>query len=287
MKTSVSSYSYEQLIRRGEMTQFDVIAKAADMGFDGLEFSGLSPRAGESETAYAAALAAESKRVGIPIVNYCTGADFLKAESPEAQIESLKKELDLAAILGVKTFRHDGTFGYKDGERSWRGFEKPGVETVALGCKAVTQYAKTLGIKTMVENHGQFMQESRRVELLINSVADDNFGQLVDIGNFMCADEPPELAVGRNAPYAFHVHIKDFHYKSGSEPDPGRGWFTTRASNRLRGAIVGHGVVPVRQCINILRQNGYDGYLSIEFEGIEDPVTALTIGLENLKSYML
>ena len=67
----------------------------------------------------------------------------------------------------------------------------------------------------MVENHGFFCQDSDRVELLVNKVAHKNFGLLVDMGNFLCVDEDPAVAVGRCAPYAFNVHVKDFIKKSG------------------------------------------------------------------------
>ena len=43
MKTSVSSYSFQQLISKGEMTQFDAISVAKEMGFDGIEFTELRP----------------------------------------------------------------------------------------------------------------------------------------------------------------------------------------------------------------------------------------------------
>ena len=282
MKTAVSSYSF---YRVNGMTQFDCIKKAKEMGFDGIEFSGLSPREGESAVDYAKELVTEAKAVGIPIINYCTGADFLKAVSIEKEAERLFEQVDLAEILGVKTMRHDATFGFKDGMRGSRGFDTE-VSKIADGCRKVTRYAASKRIKTMIENHGQLVQESARVEKLIHTVADENFGQLIDIGNFMCADEAPELAVGRNAPYAFHVHVKDFLYKSGNGPDPGEGWFKTRAQNYLRGAIVGHGVVPVVQCLKILKANSYDGYVSIEFEGMEEPINAIRIGLDNLKRYI-
>ena len=38
MKIAASSYSFAQLIRKGEMTQFETIAKAKEMGFDAIEF---------------------------------------------------------------------------------------------------------------------------------------------------------------------------------------------------------------------------------------------------------
>ena len=158
--------------------------------------------------------------------------------------------------------------------------------TIAAGCRRVTEFAAEHGIATMVENHGQFCQESTRVEKLVGAVDHSNFGLLVDVGNFLCADEPSVSAVARVAAFARHVHVKDFHVKSGSEPNPGRGFFGTRGGNYLRGAILGHGDVPVYQCLRILHEQGYDGYVSIEFEGMEDNLPALEIGLENLQNYI-
>ena len=57
----------------------------------------------------------------------------------------------------------------------------------------------------------------------------------------------------------------------------------SRGGNYLRGSIIGHGDVPVKQCVNALRRAGYDGYLMIEFEGMEDPITGISVGLKNLK----
>ena len=138
----------------------------------------------------------------------------------------------------------------------------------------------------MVENHGYFAQDSLRVEKLITAVGHPNFGVLVDMGNFLCVDEAPQDAVGRLMPYAFHVHAKDFHVKSGNEPDPGTGWFTSRGGNYLRGAIIGHGIVPIVQCLKIMKSKGYNGVLSIEFEGMEEPLRGLEIGLQNLRRYV-
>ena len=82
------------------------------------------------------------------------------------------------------------------------------------------------------------------------------------------------------------MHVKDFHIKTGNGPDPGEGFFTTRGGIYLRGAILGHGNVPVLQCLRVLKNAGYDGYVSIEFEGMEDNLSALRIGLDNLKRYI-
>lgn len=46
--------------------------------------------------------------------------------------------------------------------------------------------------------------------------------------------------------------------------------------------MIGHGVVPVRACVHILQNAGYDGYLSVEFEGREETLPAL----ENAREYL-
>lgn len=281
MKYSVSSYSYSQLRHSGTYTEPELIALAKEMGFDGIEFAEINTPEGKDKAEYAAELKAEADRVGIEIVCYSIGADFLKNED---QVEKLKKEVDIAAILGVKLMRHDATSGFKDGERGSKGFDQA-LPILADGYRAVTQYAKTKGIRTMVENHGFFCQDSERVEKLVNAVADDNFGVLLDLGNFLCADENPATAVGRLAPYAFHVHAKDFHVKNGNGVIPPDGFFRSRGGNALRGAIIGHGDVPVLQCLRILEAHGYDNYITVEFEGMEDAKKGVACGLKTLQHF--
>lgn len=285
MKTCVSSYSYSKLLSAGKYDQLTVMQLAKDMGFDAIEFTDLQPPEGESEADFARRIKAESERIGLPIASYTIGADFLNAESLEDEIERLKRKVDIAEILGVKVMRHDATGGYKTAEKSYKGFDQA-LPVLAEGCRAVTEYAAAKGIATTVENHGFFCQESMRVEKLVNAVAHENFGLLVDIGNFACADDPSPVAVGRVANYAKHVHVKDFHIKSGNGFNPGKGFFRSRGGNYLRGAILCHGDIPVMQCLSILKSSGYDGYVSIEFEGMEDPVEGISTGLENLKKIL-
>ena len=280
MKFSVSSYSYSGLTNAGKKTEAELIPLAAEMGFQGIEFAELHPPVGMRKAEYAAFLREEAKKAGVEIVAYCIGADLLK--DTEAEIRRLLCEVDIAAALGVPVMRHDASGGYQKETRSRRGFPNA-LPTLVHGYREVTEYAKTKGVRTCIENHGFFCQDSARVEAIINGVADENFGALVDIGNFMCADEDPAVAVGNLAPYAVHVHCKDFHYKKGTQLVPPDGFFGTRGGNWLRGAIIGHGVVPVEQCLRILKNAGYNGYYTVEFEGMEDPITGVRCGLNTLK----
>ena len=284
MKICVSSYSFSSLMKSGEYTLLDCISLAKEIGCEGIEIAGINPPDGVTKEEYAAALRDEAKKQGMEMVNYTIGADFLNGSDGDfdAEVERLKKEVDIAAILGVSGMRHDATRGYDAANRHQRGFDDA-LPTLIEGCRRVTEYAATKGIRTMVENHGYFCQDSRRVEKLVNGVGHDNFGILIDIGNFLCADEAPEIAVARLAPYAYHVHAKDFHVKSGNALPPQNGFFKTRAGNYLRGAIIGHGEVPVLQCMSILKNAGYDCYVSIEFEGIENAKLGVQYGFNTLK----
>ena len=245
MKTCVSSYSFQPMLSSGELTQFQLIGKVKEMGFDGIEFIDLMPEDGMTTEEYAKRLRDESEKKNLPIVNYTIGAELLNRPLDE-ECERLFRQVDIAEILGASGMRHDATGGFNAPQSAYCGFDQA-LPTLIEGCRRVTEYAAEKGISTMVENHGYFAQDSDRVEKLVTGVANPNFGLLVDMGNFACADDPSDKAVGRVAKYAKHVHAKDFHIKSGSEPDPGRGFFRSRAGNYLRGAVIGHGNIPVAQ----------------------------------------
>ncbi|MCB0065184.1 MAG: sugar phosphate isomerase/epimerase [Caldilineaceae bacterium] len=285
MKIGVSSYSFIRLVKSGQMDQKAVIAKAKEIGFDVIEFSQIVVPDGKTLPEYAAELRTEADRIGIDIVNYTvSGTDFLKGSNGDlqAEIARTKEIVDIAAILGVPSMRHDVSSGWPVSHDGPKSFDAA-LPRLAEGCRAVAEYAAGKGIKSTTENHGWFCQESTRVEKLVTAVDHPNFGVLIDMGNFLCADEDPTVAVSRLMPYAFHCHAKDFHVKSGNEPAPGKGWFGTRGGNYLRGAIIGHGNVPVLQCIRIMQRDGYDGVLSIEYEGIEDVLMGVEIGHDNLR----
>lgn len=284
MLIGVSSYSYSQ----SSLDIFEVIKQAKATGFDVIEFAGF-PHLPDGETAlsFAPRVREACDAAGIEVANYTIWADFINGSDGnlEAEIERVKDEVRVAKILGAPGMRHDSTWGWPKTKTGAKGFADA-LPILVKGCRAITEFGAELGIKTMVENHGYFCQDSERMEKLVNGVDHPNFGLLLDMGNFLVVDEDPTEAVGRLMPHVFHVHVKDFHVKSGNEPSPGQGWFLSRGGNYLRGAIVGHGVVPTVQILNTMKNANYSGVLSVEFEGMEDPRKALPISLENLKRYM-
>lgn len=282
MKIAVSSYSFSQAINDGRMSIMDVIPKAKKMGYEGVEIV----RGNQSDTemrALAKQLKTQSDAEGIPIIAYMVGADFLK-NGLDRQVDMLKREAEVASLLNVKRFRHDSTGGVDTEGKRYTVDEA--LPIVAEGYRRVTEFAAGLGIHTMIENHGYFFQHSARVKKLVETVNHPNFGWLVDIGNFMCADQDSVEAVSMAAPLAVHAHAKDFHLKKKGEYVPSQGWFGTAGGNALRGAIIGHGIVDVKSCLDILRRTGYDKWLSVEFEGMEDCLKALEYDLKNLKELL-
>ncbi len=279
MKIGVSSYSYSQYIRAEKMTQLDAVSKAKEMGFDAIEFTDLMPPEGETKLSYAKRICEEAKRCGIEISAYVVSANLAQKDTTQ-EVQKLKERVDEASALGAKFFRHDVMYGYDD----FRSFDLA-LPTIVSAIREVTEYAEKLGIKTMSENHGYIAQDSDRMERLFNAVNHENYGALIDIGNFACADEDSALAVSRLANFAFMVHAKDFK-KMKFTPEAPEGHFQTRGANYLKGVAVGKGDIPVAQCFAILKRAGFDGYVDIEYEGAEDCIEGIAEGLRYLKSIL-
>lgn len=292
MKIAVSSYSYNQYISKGEMTQLDALRKAAEQGFDAIEFTELRPEnrkdaTKEERLEYARLLRAEAEKLGIEIAAYLVGASLYNRSraADKAEVKKLYDHLDVARALGVKLLRHDVcTKEIFDGKVVSFGKMLP---TLAANTRKVTKYAKKLGIRTCTENHGLVAQDSDRVEQLYNAVNHENYGILVDMGNFACVDEDCVRAVSRLAPYAIHAHAKDFKkYPFGAEIPEGVKCFTSRGCTNLAGCALGDGDIPVAQCVGILKRARYDGYITIEFEGSKECIGEIALGLERLKAYV-
>ena len=281
MKIGVSSYSFSKYIDKTGCDYFTVCDKAKEIGFDGIEFINLNKKcAVDDEIKTAKEIKAYCEKIGLEIVAYTVGANLLAGDL-DAEIANLKHCVDVAEALGVKTMRHDIAYALPEGKTWWEV-----IDDLVPSIREITNYAKAKGIRTCSENHGYIFQAPERVKAVIDAVADANYGWLIDIGNFLCADCQPLPSVKTALPYAMHVHAKDFLYKDGSFPKPSGFNLTTTGGNYLRGTVVGHGVVPVKDCLNAIKASGYDGWISLEFEGAEENIYALTEGLNNIKAFL-
>lgn len=276
MKIGVSSYSFSKYMNQTKADYFTICDLAKKMGYDAIEFIDLSleVQPAESLTELAKAIHRHCEEIALPIAAYTVSADFLRPN----EVQTVMKKVDIAETLGAKVLRHDASWSLPEG-MDWRQL----IDQIAPDIRRVTEYAAEKGIRTCTENHGYVLQDAERVETLIRTVKHPNYGWLVDMGNFLCADDLPVHAVPIAAPYAFHVHVKDFLYKPADAENPGQGWFPSRNGSYLRGTVAGHGVVPIRRCLEILKKAGYDGVVSYEFEGMEENLPALEAALAFLR----
>jgi sugar phosphate isomerase/epimerase len=285
MKLAISTYSLSRWRRENNKSLEDTIDAYRELGAEGIEFSGLDDKEKNDPLKRAARLRKRCERANLPVVSYCIGAELLAPpEQQRRAISDVKQQVDIAAELGVPSMRHDVTRGFNSNANGLRipGTFAAALKVVVPAIREIADYAESRGVRTSLENHGFFMQESKRVEKLIKTVNHANFGLTIDMGNFLCVNENPVNAVKRLAKHAQMAHVKDFHVREKKSMPPS-GWFETPTKIALRGAICGHGVIDIPAQIKLLKRAGYNGYLSLEFEGMEEPLYAVKLGLEYLR----
>lgn len=265
MRLGISSYCLSQLVREGKMTIFDVMEWVAAQGGQHVEIVAGGPLTIDTEMAEK--IREYARGLGLEISNYLIGADFTAGdEGFEEEVLRVMREVDVASRMGVNLMRHDVAWRPAE-EATTEAFERD-LPKLAEACARIADYAARYGITTSVENHGYHVQGSERVQRLIAAVNRPNFRMTLDIGNFMCTDEEAVAGVKRTIGMAAMIHLKDFYVRP-SYRNPGTGWFTTVSGNYLRGAIVGQGDIDMWEVLRVIKTSGYDGPISIEFEGME------------------
>lgn len=298
MKIGLSSYSLNANIQRGQMNLLDAMRFAAEKGAEHFEvvpigFSFYDDEKGFDD-AFIEQVKTLSDELDLPLSNYAVGADLIDEDAAlqKAAIERTCRQVDVAAKLGVKTMRHDISFRrFADSALAFEKYLPIAVRAI----REIADYAKELGITTTSENHGGFFNGSDRMIRLVDAVGRDNYGLLLDCGNFICVDEDPLIAVKKCAPMAKMVHLKDFYVRRLDNSAKNRQfalggmgpWFSSVSGEyMLRGSIVGQGDLDLWSTVAELKKVGYDGYVSIEFEGFENCEQGSEIGMKTAK-YML
>ncbi|QJC53937.1 sugar phosphate isomerase/epimerase [Paenibacillus albicereus] len=284
MKLGLSTYSLLNAIKAGEMTVLDAIDWIADNGGEHMEMVPYGYTLVD-DPELADAVREKAAARGIELSNYCLPANFVQ-ETPaafEEEVRRVQRHVDLCARLGVRHMRHDVTAFTIPAEQMGIGWFDDHLEKMVEGSRRIADYAAPLGITTTIENHGFSAQASDRVQRILRAVDRPNFRTTLDVGNFLCVDEDPVVGVMNNLPYASFVHLKDFYIRPEDENPGGGVWFRSSHGKHLRGAIVGHGDLPIRKLIRLIRASGYDGYVTVEFEGMEECREASRIAMDNAR----
>ena len=226
-------------------------------------------------------LAEYAKEQGVGICCFSMAADIVSGDR-KAEIENLKRYADVAAALGSPYLHHTlyPALGFKDNRWTFKEALKYAVE----GVREIYDYAEQLGVKCLYEDQGFCFNGVQRFDDFLGEVNRD-VGVVADLGNILFVGEQPEAFTARFAPLVKHVHVKDYLHKDSRWPSPGEGWYVTRDGGYLRGTVPGHGVVNFQRVFSILQSVGYDGFFSLEYDGMEDAYRANELGLRNIRRY--
>ena len=145
----------------------------------------------------------------------------------------------------------------------------------------ILEVAEAHKITVNIEPHGYFTTRPEMMERMLAFVDSPFLGMNMDTGNTFIAGQDPVAFLKRFLPKVRHVHIKDV---SPSLAAAVRGHETGIAVSQC---AIGDGVNAdnIRRCLEVLRDNGYKGTLSMECEGQSGPMIEKSLAwLKNVLS---
>lgn len=156
-----------------------------------------------------------------------------------------------------------------DGLHKPEGLNDPqALDIMKRSYEQIIEVAEAYKIMINIEVHGYFTTNPDMLEKMLDFCDSDYLGLNMDTGNAFIAGNDPVEFLKRFIDRVRHVHIKDV---SESLADTLRGNDTGIA---LSQCAIGEGVNAenIKQCMALLRDNGYTGVLSMECEGNGGPM---------------
>ncbi len=290
-KFGTSIYCLTRKVSSGELTPVQAFNRLVEMGTEVVELVpfGFDP---STDPQVCKDLLAASEKAGVPLGNYSLNANFLLITPEEyaEQIARAKRHMDAAHSMGIPTMRVDSAaFRRPISENTIENFEKE-VPTIIGAYEELCDYAAGYGMTILMENHGFHANGSERVRRILTSVKRENFGHQLDVGNYVCVDDIPEIAVKKMIPFAKTIHMKDFYVRPENR-NPGDAaqfncedsWFRSSNGRYLRGSILAQGDLDIWDIMRTIKNSGYDGNIFLEYEGMEECDYGTQISLANMK----
>ena len=267
---AVSTYSFWRY-REGAKLRIDqCIALAAEMGFDAVEI--LEIQMQRKDNAYLQSLKRQAFLAGLDLCGMSTHQDFVSPEADDRKknIERTIASIELAYKLGIPTIRVNtgrwGTSKNFDHLMENRGIEPPlpgytdedAFPWVIESLEKCLPAAAKCGVLLGLENHWGLGLTPEGVMRIVDAVDSPWLRVTMDTGNFL---EDPYDRLEKIAPKTVFVQAKTYY--------GGGIWYTLDLDYRRIAAI--------------LRKHDYRGYVSLEFEGREDPRTGIPKSLALLR----
>jgi sugar phosphate isomerase/epimerase len=265
----------DQLVIERSMSVFDWIEMASGLPVDGLElYDGFLESFDE---AYLAKVRSALDRRHLAMPMLCYSPDFTKPDALERrrEIEREKRAIDVTAFLGGKFCR------VLSGQRRPEVSREQGIAWVVESIRALLPYAGSKGVVLAIENHykdnfwkhPEFAQKRDVYLAIVNQIESPWFGVQYDPSNAILAGEDPIELLELVKHRVVTMHASDRFLKPGHSLDE------LRAVEDAVGyaAILSHGVVgkglnDYPRIFRMLREVGYDGWVSIEdgIQGLEE-----------------
>ena len=245
------AYSYRKYLQPGTMTMEDFILKAVDLGIEGVDVTTYWLKS--TEPAYLHSLRHLAFKHAIPFSGAAIRTEMCQSDPAkrEAEIAGIKKWVDATELLGASHIR---VFGGKvpDGAT-----DAQGVEWAAETMKQACDYAAQKGITLGIESHHGITSKASNIIAILQRVNSPYAGCNLDITHFQ---EDLYAQVESLVPYATNAHIRDHDDNKPPQPlDLDRIW-------------------------QMFAKGGYQGFMSVEYEGEEDPMTGVPRLLEKVKA---
>ena len=266
----VSTYSFWQF-RNTRYRDIELcIDLAAEMGFDGFEI--LHRQMQNDANDYLHRLKRRAFIHGLHLCGFSTHQGFLSPEPAVRQqnVDHTVHCIELAYQMGIPTMRvNTGTWGTSknfDELMKNRGIEPPvkgytdedGYGWVIDGLSKCLRTAEKCGVLLCLENHWGLGRTPEGVLRIVKAINSPWLEVLMDTGNFL---EDPYDRLETLAPRTKFVQAKTYY--------GGGLWYTLDLDYDRIAAL--------------LHKHHYAGYISLEFEGKEDPKTAVPKSLALLR----
>lgn len=258
---------------------YEMIDLAKSFGHDSLEaFSMLELATPDLENATKLREYADSKNISFCCISVF--ADFTKEDYSEAMAR-LKAYAKIAQILGSPYLHHTVLAEFENPKRVLCEKEKF-FDTGIRAVREIYDYAKTLGVRTIYEDQGFIFNGVDGVGELLKSV-DRDIALVADFGNIaQSGDEVTELIKAYPDKIA-HVHIKDVKI---TDAPLSADSLATLDNKYMTEVPLGTGDVKLKEALLLLKEIGYNGYMSAEFTAMDGSLDVMKRGFELINEYL-
>jgi sugar phosphate isomerase/epimerase len=153
---------------------------------------------------------------------------------------------------------------------------------MAEGMTLVANAAADLDIRVGIENHGMLVGKVALVKRLIELIDRPNLGANLDPTNFYVVHGEDYVEATRIlADQVTHAHLKDYYFAEAAADDTWRQ--VAPHTPWCKSAVGGEGDAEWTTLLEILRDAGYDGTVSLEVSIADDVFGSVRQGVANLK----